>query len=36
MLTTMVGRRLKIEKKRPWLKRPKAVPQKSKFGPKYK
>ena len=38
MLTTMVGQRLKIEKKKkkPWLKRPKAVPQKTKFELKYK
>ena len=32
---TMVGRRRKIKKKH-WLKRPKAIPQKTKFGPKYK
>ena len=40
MLTTMVGQRLKIEKKtkkkKPWLKRPKAVPQKTTFELKYK
>ena len=31
----MVGRRPKIKIKQ-WLKRPKAVPKKTKFGPKYK
>ena len=31
----MVGQRRKFEKKH-WLKRPKAVPQKTKFGPKHK
>ena len=35
MSATMVGRRLKIKIKQ-WLKRPKAVPKKTKFGPKYK
>ena len=30
------GWRTKKNKKKHWLKRPKAVPQKSKFGPKYK
>ena len=34
-LSKSVGRRKKIIKKH-WLKRPKAIPQKTKFGPKYK
>ena len=39
MSDTMVDRRRKIKKTHThthWLKRPKAVPQKTKFGPKYK
>ena len=37
MSTAMVGKLWKIEKKKKnWLKRPKAVPQKTKFGPKFK
>ena len=34
-LSKSVGRRKKKIKKH-WLKRPKAIPQKTKFGPKYK
>ena len=36
MSATMVDRQRKIKKKKHWLKRPKAGPQKTKLGPKYK